>query len=175
VLIGDEQFLNLPGVQFIAAIPSDVQRAAGIANWPVDIGKIDLGERLLDVIPIPGHHAASIALYDRRTGNLLTGDSLYPGRLYTSDADVPIYAASAQRLTNFAEAHPIAHVLGTHIEQSRTPFLDYSRGTTYQPEEHVLELTRAHIFELNDAFQNMEGKPATVALPDFTISVRAAN
>jgi glyoxylase-like metal-dependent hydrolase (beta-lactamase superfamily II) len=41
----------------------------------------------------PGHHVASIALYDRRTGNLLTGDSLYAGRLYVNEADVPAYAA----------------------------------------------------------------------------------
>jgi glyoxylase-like metal-dependent hydrolase (beta-lactamase superfamily II) len=172
---GDKQLQALSGVQFIAANPTDIQRATGIANWPRDIGIIDLGNRVLDVIPIPGHQTASIALYDRRTGNLLTGDSLYPGRLYTSEADVPSYSASAQRLADFVTAHPIAHVLGTHIEQSRTPYADYPRGTTYQPEEHALELTRAHVLELNDAFQAMKGKPASVAFPDFTISVRATN
>ena len=82
----------------------------------------------------PGHHAAGIALYDRRTGNLLTRDSLYPGRLYVNEAVC-----------------------------LRT-----------QPEEHSLDLSRGHVIELNDAFQQMEGKPATVALPDFTISVRSA-
>jgi glyoxylase-like metal-dependent hydrolase (beta-lactamase superfamily II) len=172
---GDKQFQNMPNVQFITATPAEVQRAAGISNWPVDLGKIDLGGRVLDVIPIPGHHTASIALYDRRTGILLTGDSLYPGRLYTSEADVPTYAASAQRLADFVQIHPIAHVLGTHIEQTRTAYVDYPRGTSYQPEEHSLELTRAHVIELNDAFQRMKAKPTTVALPDFTISVRAAN
>ena len=169
---GDKQFQNLPDVQFIAASPPDIQKVAGIENWPTDIGKIDLGAREIDVIPIPGHHSASIALYDRRTGNLLTGDSLYPGRLYTTAADVPTYAASAQRLAGFVETHPVAHVLGTHIEQSRTPYLDYPRGTTYQPEEHVLELTRAHVLELNDALQAMKARPRTDALPDFTIAVR---
>jgi hydroxyacylglutathione hydrolase len=172
---GDKQFQNLANLQFIAATPGEIQKAAGISNWPEDLGKIDLGGRALDVIPIPGHHTASIALYDRRTGILLTGDSLYPGRLYTSEADVPTYAASAQRLADFVQIHPIAHVLGTHIEQTRTPYVDYPRGTAYQPEEHSIELSRAHVIELNDAFQRMRGKPTTVALPDFTISVRAAN
>jgi glyoxylase-like metal-dependent hydrolase (beta-lactamase superfamily II) len=172
---GDKHFQAMPAVQFVAATPAEVQKASGIAAWPADVGSIDLGGRVLDVIPIPGHHTASIALYDRLTGNLLTGDSLYPGRLYVSEADVPVYAASAQRLADFVMTHPVAHVLGTHIEQSRTPYVDYPRGSTYQPEEHSLEMTRAHVIELNDAFVHMRDKPATVALPDFTISVRAAS
>ena len=50
-----------------------------IATWPEELGQIDLGERVIDVIPIPGHDKLSIALYDRQTGILFTGDSLYPG------------------------------------------------------------------------------------------------
>jgi glyoxylase-like metal-dependent hydrolase (beta-lactamase superfamily II) len=171
---GDKQFQALAGVEFIAATPADVQKAAGIPIWPSGLGQIDLGSRILDVIPVPGHHAASIALYDRRTGNLLTGDTLYPGRLYVNLADVPTYAASAQRLAEFVRRRPVAHVLGAHIEQSRTPYVDYPRGAPYQPEEHALELSRSHVLELNDAFQQMQGQPTPVALPDFTISVRPA-
>jgi hypothetical protein len=85
---------------------------------------------------------------------------------------VPVYAASARRLADFVADHPIAHVLGTHIEQSRTPYQDYPRGTVYQPEEHVLELSRAHVLELNEAFRNMATKPQSVGLPDFSIVVR---
>jgi glyoxylase-like metal-dependent hydrolase (beta-lactamase superfamily II) len=169
---GDSQFQGLPNVQFIAPAPADVQKASGIAAWPTDIGKIDLGDRVIDVIPIPGHNDASIALYDRATGNLLTGDSLYPGRLYVSEADFPAFAASAQRLADFVRDHPVAHVMGTHIEQARTPFLDYPRGTAYQPDEHSLDLTRAHVLELNDAFIGMHGKLQKVALPEFTVAPR---
>jgi len=88
--------------------------AAGIARWPVDIGHIDLGERVIDIISIPGHNDASIALYDRRTGNLTTGDSLYPGRLSVSATDLTVFTASAARLAEFARTHPVAHVFGTH-------------------------------------------------------------
>lgn len=169
---GDAQLQKLAEVEFVAATPAAVQKAAGIASWPTDIGKLDLGGRVLDVIPIPGHHEASIVLYDRLTGNLLTGDSLYPGRLYVPEGGIPVYAASAQRLADFVATRPIAHVLGTHIEQTRTPYLDYPTGTTYQPDEHTLELTRAHVLELNDAFRRMNGKAEPVALPDFTIVPR---
>ena len=168
---GDAEFQTNPNFEFIAATPAAVSKACGIAEWPADLGSIDLGRRTLDVIPIPGHNEASIALYDGLTGILLTGDSLYPGRLYVGEAELPVYAASAQRLADFVASRPITHVLGTHIEQSRTPYLDYPRGTAYQPEEHVLELSRAHVLELNDAFQKMK-KPQTLSLPDFSIVVR---
>jgi glyoxylase-like metal-dependent hydrolase (beta-lactamase superfamily II) len=36
----------------------------------------------VEVIVIPGHDPLSIAFYDRRSGILLRGDSLYPGHLY---------------------------------------------------------------------------------------------
>jgi glyoxylase-like metal-dependent hydrolase (beta-lactamase superfamily II) len=167
---GDKDLQQLPGVQFIAATPAAVQQAAGITSWPTGTGQIDLGNRVLDIIPIPGHQDASIAIYDRRTGNLLTGDSLYPGRLYV--ADFAAYTASAARLEQFVHSAPVAHVLGTHIEQMRTPYKDYPRGTKYQPEEHSLELARAHILELADAFRGLNGQPGTVALPDFTVMPR---
>jgi glyoxylase-like metal-dependent hydrolase (beta-lactamase superfamily II) len=173
-IAGDKQFQALAGVQFIAAEPKAISSVVSIGKWPTDIGQLDLGRRVIDVIPIPGHNDASIALYDRKTGNLMTGDSLYPGRLSVSEADLPVFAASTQRLVDFVDAHPVAHVLGTHIEQTKTPYLDYPRGTTYQPEEHSLDLTRAHVLELNEAFIQMGGKLRKIALPDFTVTPRAA-
>jgi hydroxyacylglutathione hydrolase len=170
----DGQFKGQPNVQFIAAAPDEIQKGAGIKTWPTDIGQIDLGKRIIDVIPIPGHDVASIALYDRRTGNLLTGDSLYPGLLSVNQADLATYAASTQRLTDFVGDRPVAHVLGTHIEQKATPYADYGRGTSYQPEEHVPELSRAHVLELNDGFISLHGKLQTVAMPDTTIVPRGA-
>lgn len=169
----DGQFQQMPGVQFIAASVPEIQKATGIAQWPTDLGQIDLGNRMIDVIPIPGHDVASIALYDRLTGNLMTGDSLYPGRLGVSAAQIPTYAASAQRLVEFVKLHPVAHVLGTHIEQGTQPYFDYPRGSKYQPKEHVLQLSRAHVFELAEAFHKMNGQPMIVAYPDFAVVARS--
>jgi len=171
----DAQFKHMADVQFIAATPPELQKAAGIKTWPTDIGQIDLGNRIVDVVPIPGHDVASIALYDRVTGNFMTGDSLYPGRLYVSEEQIPTYAASAQRMVDFVRLHPIAHVLGTHIEQGSQPYFDYPRGTKYQSKEHVLELSRAHVIELNEAFKKMNGKPIKIVYPDFAVVSRVAN
>ena len=127
----------------------------------------DLGERLLDVIPIPGHQAASIAIYDRRTAVLLTGDTFYPGRLYVRDTAA--YARSLQRLVDFTRDRPVTYLLGTHIENARTPFRDYPEGTGDQPDEHVLELTRPQLLELNTALEGMRGRLHRLVMQDFTI------
>jgi hydroxyacylglutathione hydrolase len=161
---GDKGFTS---ATLIPATVEAEQKAFGIANWPNDPGSIDLGDRIIDVIAIPGHQAAHVAYYDRKTGILLTGDHLYPGRLYV--ADFPAYVASTQRLVQFTESHPVAHILGNHIEQTSTPYVDYPTGTKYQPNEHTLELGRANLLELMSALEALHGKPARVFLRDLTI------
>lgn len=163
----DGQFAGRPGVEVVPAQVDAVQKAFGIAQWPTSPGLLDLGGRLIDVLGMPGHDAAAIVLYDRRTGILLTGDNLYPGRLYIRDWDT--YARSTQRLVEFSQTHLVSHLLGNHIEQTATPFLEYPIGSIYQPNEHVLELSRAHLWELGREIAKLQGQPARIALRDFTI------
>ena len=163
----DSQFRGRAGVEFIPADIPSVQKAFGIASWPASYGKLDLGGRLLDVVPIPGHHPAAIALYDPRTAILMSGDNIYPGRLYIGDWDA--FVQSTQRLVDFTEGKLISHMLGCHIEQSSTPFLEYPIGSIYQPREHILEMSRGHILELNAALKKIGPKPQRLALRDMTI------
>jgi glyoxylase-like metal-dependent hydrolase (beta-lactamase superfamily II) len=164
---GDAQFAGKPNVTMVPLSVEGTQKSYDIREWPTDRGSIDLGGRVLDLIAIPGHQPFSVAFYDRRTGILLTGDTLYPGRLYVTD--FPAFTASIQRLVDFTRDKPVAHILGCHVEESKTPFLDYPVGTKYQPEEHVLELSHAHLVELNEALKSMAGHPVRYALRDFTI------
>jgi hydroxyacylglutathione hydrolase len=164
---GDAGFRELPHVTMVPLTVDGTREFFRIAKWPDSVGQIDLGERVLDVIPIPGHDSLSIALYDRQTGILLTGDSLYPGRLYVRD--FPEFVRSTARLVEFTRGKIVAHVLGTHIEESSTPYKDYPVGTKYQPEEHALELSRGQLLELAEALAAMNGKPARMAMRDFTV------
>jgi len=166
---GALQALNDPAIP-ITFVPAKVEETAHffkIAKWPESVGGVDLGQRPLDIIPIPGHDVVSIALYDARTGVLLTGDSLYPGRLYVRS--LAEFQASTERLIQFIQGKPVAHVLGNHIEESSTPFLDYPIGSIYHPQEHVLELTHGTLLELEDALQSMHGAPRRMAMRDFTV------
>jgi len=163
---GDAQFRLRPNTTVIPLTVEATMKAFNIARWPDSIGQIDLGGRILDVIPIPGHDVLSVAYYDRQTGILHAGDSLYPGRLYVHD--FAAFVASTQRLVRFTEGKIVAHIVGCHIEQSRTPYLDYKVGTKYQPDEHSLEMGRAELLELNDALTHMK-TPERLAFRDFTI------
>jgi glyoxylase-like metal-dependent hydrolase (beta-lactamase superfamily II) len=168
---GDKGFDGMANVTLIPATPEAEQKAFGIAKWPDDAGSIDLGDRVIDVLAIPGHQPAHLAYYDRKTAILLTGDHLYPGRLYVSD--FPAYLASTRRLVDFTETRPVAHILGCHIEQSSTPFMDYPVGTVYQPHEHALELGRANLLELMAGLEGMKDQPKKLALRDITIAPQA--
>ena len=164
---GDSLFRLRPGTIVVGRDTASVRTFFGIRNWPADTGIIDLGGRVIDILPIPGHQAASIALYDRRTGILLTGDTFYPGRLYVRDtAD---FARSIERLTQFSRTHPVTHFLGAHIEQTMTPYQDYPMGTRDQPEEHGLDLTRMQLLELDSTVRAMRGRFKRTALRDLTI------
>ncbi len=82
---GDRQFENRDQTLTVGASVEAVQAAFGISDWPLENVEFDLGGRILDVIPIPGHEESHVAIYDRQTQILLTGDTLYPGRLYIRD------------------------------------------------------------------------------------------
>lgn len=166
-IAGDSALATLPNVTVVHPSVDSVRQYFRMTAWPSGSATFDLGGRPLEIIAIPGHQAASIAVYDRRTGILLTGDTMYPGRLYV--ADPAAFVESARRLVEFTRGKPIAHVLGAHIEQARTPLLDYPVGTKFQPDEHVLELSRGALLELWDALERMNGTIVRTAMADFTI------
>jgi glyoxylase-like metal-dependent hydrolase (beta-lactamase superfamily II) len=69
---------------------------------------------------VPGHQEESIALCDAKTGWLLIGDTVYPGRVMVKDWSA--YRSSIERLVEFAKAHRVSAVLGSHIEMSASGY-----------------------------------------------------
>ncbi|MFI5732802.1 MBL fold metallo-hydrolase [Kribbella sp. NPDC051587] len=157
---GDGEFAAVVGHS-----AAEVAASFGIADWPHGIGQLDLGDRILDVIPIPGHQGADIAVYDRSTRLLLTGDSLYPGRLYVKDWDA--FRASVSRLAAFvADGNPVEWVLGAHIELTTRPGEDYEMGATEHPDEHELRLAPAVLTELASV---LGPEPARIVRDHFIV------
>jgi len=164
---GDGQFKDQPSTTVVAHSPKAVASYFAIERWPEQIVSFDLGDRRLEIVPIPGHQASSIAVYDPRTGLLLTGDTLYPGRLYV--ADWPAFRASIARLSSFAASRPVTHVLGAHVEMSSKPGVDYPMGARFQPSEHPLQLSPRHLEELHRACEKLGDSPARDVHDSFII------
>ncbi len=164
---GDAQLAMLPETTVIGTAAPAVAEFFGFRDWPTDQVTFDLGNRVLDVLGIPGHQEASIAIYDRQTGVMLTGDTVYPGRLYVAKPDE--FVASIHRLVEFTRGKVVTHLFGAHIEQTATPYLEFPIGSLYQPNEHRLELTRGNLLEVEEALEGMHGEIHQYALRDLTI------
>lgn len=164
---GDRQFDDRPNTTIVGRRVGEVAAFFAFLEWPRDVVTFDLGDRELTVLGIPGHEDASIALFDERTGWLLTGDTVYPGRLYVRDWDA--FRASIHRLARFARTHDVTWIVGTHVEMSTTPGVDFPMGATYQPDEHVLELAPAVLDELEGALDEAGDAPTRVVRASFIV------
>jgi hydroxyacylglutathione hydrolase len=151
---GNGQFEGQPNTTVVQPSVAGLSAFFGIDRWPEDVAQYELGDRIIDVIPIPGHQQSHIALFDHRTGMLLTGDTLYPGRLYIDDFTA--YVASIGRLVDTVPEPEVCHVMGTHIEMTDMPGVDFDFGDDQHPGEHVLELGWEHLLELRDAVDAMD-------------------
>jgi glyoxylase-like metal-dependent hydrolase (beta-lactamase superfamily II) len=166
-IAGDPQFADRPATTVVGPDLAAVQAFFGFADRPTEITTFDLGGRVLEITGIPGHHETSVAVFDPWTGFLLTGDTVYPGRLYVSD--FPAFLASLDHLVTFAADRPVTHVMGCHIEMSRQPGHDYPIGTTYQPDEPPLPMTVAQLRAVRDAAMSVADRPGIHVFNDFII------
>lgn len=124
-----EMFERLPPGGFDAA---KYQVTPAPATGLVEAGDvIDLGDRVFEVVHVPGHSPGSIALWEAATGVLLAGDAVYDGPLiddayHSSPED---YRETLRRLREL----PVRVVHGGHYPSfGRDRYLelidDYIRG-----------------------------------------------
>ncbi len=151
---GDPQFSHLPNTQIVGVDLDSVRRFYGFNTWPNGIAHIDLGDRIIDVIPTPGHNETEISFYDRNTGLFFSGDFLMPGRLLLDDTQADL--ASAERIAAFVSEHPVSHVLGGHIEENDKGQL-YSWQSSFHPHEHALQLNESDLLALPSAIRKFNG------------------
>ncbi len=151
---GDAQFTSLPQVQVVGTDLAHVTKYFGLPHWPNGVAQIDLGDRVIDVMPTPGHYASHVSYYDRATGLVFTGDFFLPGRLIIDDADAD--RASAARLTDFVRTRPVTYVLGGHIELDRNG-QTLAMGSTYHPNERALPLDKDALMSLPSVLASYDG------------------
>jgi hydroxyacylglutathione hydrolase len=164
---GDGQFTDRPNTVLVEANLATSRAYFGFGEADAGTAEVDLGGRVLDCLASPGHQEAAVTFYDRYTGLLLTGDTVYPGRLYVYDWSA--FRDTIDRLIAFAATRPVTHVLGCHVEMTNQPGIDYPVLTTYQPDETPLQMTVAQLREVGQALKEIGDRPARRAFADFII------
>lgn len=166
-IAGDAQFTDRPHTMVVQADLNSAWEYFGFADAPDRVTQVDLGGRVLECLATPGHHEAAVTYYDPHTGILLTGDTVYPGRLYV--ADWAAFSRTVDRLIAFAETRPVTHLLGCHIEMTNQPGVDYPVLTTYQPDEPPLQMTTGQLRDIREAIDEIGGRPGRHPFPGFVI------
>ncbi|WEK45355.1 MAG: MBL fold metallo-hydrolase [Candidatus Andeanibacterium colombiense] len=166
---GDAEFTARPDTQVVGLLPTEVAAFFGVTDWPRQIVTFDLGGRPLSIIPTPGHQPAHIVVYDPKTQLLLSGDTLYPGRLYVPANWAGVFRESMDRLAGFVREHPVSHILGAHIEMTTTPGKDYVQAAPVHANEHVLELAPEAAFKVAQVADGMGDSKDPGVTDDFIV------
>jgi glyoxylase-like metal-dependent hydrolase (beta-lactamase superfamily II) len=162
------QFAGRPDTTLVPAVPAEMKSFYALsAPWPSGIGIIDLGDRIVDVIPTPGTHKDGVTFYDRYNCLLHTGDLLYPGRIQI--ANDTGYVASLARLQHWSETRPVKWIMGGHVEMMFVPGRAYPRFANNRPFEHTLQLDPSSIAEALARATAIVGKPQVVFGAEFIL------
>lgn len=135
-------------------------------NWNQG-GKLNLGGRVLDVIPTPGLDSNAISLYDPWSDLLFTGNTFYPGRLVI--LDFKAYKLSLKNLLTWIESRPVKMIFGGRIEMTNRPGLDYRLRSNYRPNERALQLYPEHLASASQMVNLINGAEGIRILNDFII------
>jgi len=162
------QFAGRPGTTIVPKPLAVMKQFYGFGGtWPSGTSRIDLGDRVIEVIPTPGTHKDGVSFYDPYCDFLFTGDLLFPGKINIgNDRD---FLASLERLKAFAAAKPVKWLLGGHVEMMFVPGKYYPRFATYKPYERVLEMTPDLIDEAIVHARAVQGKDMMLIRPDFVL------
>lgn len=124
---------------------------------------IDLGDRIIEILQVPGHTPDSLALLDRKERLLFTGDTYYDAELwlYVPETNIKIYQNSIDRLVTIETQ--VDYIFGAH----RT--VRVNTGILKNVREAVKKLTSdKSLFDKNDTnqlFISIDGIDFVTAAP----------
>jgi glyoxylase-like metal-dependent hydrolase (beta-lactamase superfamily II) len=108
--ISETSFTRLPHIGYeplkYSVRPAPLTREVGVGDV------IDLGDRVVSVVHLPGHSPGQIGIWEKATGALFTGDAIYDGRLIDGEyaRGLEEYLETMRRLREF----PVNIVHGGH-------------------------------------------------------------
>ncbi len=165
----DEQFEDRANTVIVGHGVDDVADFFNIDDWPNGSQTFDLGGRIVDIIPTPGHHDTHVMVYDRATRLLFSGDVIYPGRLYFQCGKVDEFRRSIRRIAEFSNTRDISWILGAHIELAQKPGKAFDSNDLVRTDERLLEMTSATITDIQSALLQMGNVPRVKPYDDFIL------
>lgn len=165
----DEQFASRANTVVVGHGVEDVAGFFRLDDWPNEEKAFDLGGRIVDIIPTPGHHDTHVMVYDRSTRLLFSGDVIYPGRLYFQCGKADEFRRSIDRIAEFASTRNISWILGAHIELAQEPGKVFDSNDRVRTNERLLEMTPATIAAIKAALLQMGNQPRVETYDDFIL------
>ncbi len=166
---GDDGFSDRPDTVVVGHKMEDIAEFFEIDAWPVNTKAVDLGNRVVDILPTPGHHDSHIMIYDRTTDILFSGDTIYPGRIYFRCGNIAKLKASFDRIADFSSTNNIRWVLGAHIEMTTEPGQSFQSEDRTRQNEHALELQPGIINDMHAALGAMIDAPRVESFDEFVL------
>jgi len=164
---GRAQFEGRPGTTVVGKDRLSVMKFFAFTNCPGEVLRLDLGGRVQQITGTAGHHVSSISILDGWSGFLLPGDVLYPGRLCIQD--MAAFAYRLDPIHGLAASGRVRHVMGAHVEMSRTARRDYPPGATYQRDEPSLQISIEQLRGLRVGALSTANCPGAHVLDEFAI------
>ncbi|MGH8242924.1 MAG: MBL fold metallo-hydrolase [Steroidobacteraceae bacterium] len=166
---GDAGFKDRADTVVVGHSDAEVAKFFGIDAWPAETAAFDLGGRIVDIVPTPGHHPSHVMVFDRTTRILFSGDAVYPGRLYFQCARVEEYHASIERVAAFAATRQVRWLLGAHIEMKSAPGQSFEAEDRARRGEHLLELQPSVLEQVRQGLVQMGKQVRVEAHDDFIL------
>jgi glyoxylase-like metal-dependent hydrolase (beta-lactamase superfamily II) len=166
---GDEQFADRADTVIVGHGAKDVADFFRFDSWPNGHKAFDLGGRIVDIIPTPGHHDTHVMVYDRSTRLLFSGDMLYPGRLYFQCGKADLFRRSIDRVAEFTNTRDVSWILGAHIELATRPGKSFNSNDVSRTDERLLEMAPAAITDVKLALLQMGDRLRVEPHDDFIL------
>jgi hydroxyacylglutathione hydrolase len=172
---GDAQLGERPGTTVVGLEAKDIEAFFGIQDWPNQPGSIDLGGRMLQIVPTPGHADTHVMVFDQTTRILFSGDAIYPGRLYYQCENAATYEATINRIASYVVENQVKWLLGGHIEMSTTPGQTFPQDEKVRHDEHLLELPGSIVGKIQIALKEQAGQYTVRPFDEFWLLPHPVN
>ncbi|MEO9969974.1 MAG: MBL fold metallo-hydrolase [Hyphomonadaceae bacterium] len=166
---GDSGFESRPDTEIAGHTPEEVSAFFELTDWPSEHAQFDLGERLVSILPTPGHHPSHVMVFDPVTRILFSGDTVYPGKLYFQCGKIAELRKSIAAVSDFAAENDVQWLLGGHVEMTT------SVGQTFQSQdrsrrgEHLLELPVSILRDIQAALTSISDRPVITEFDEFVL------